>query len=168
MNIKDFMEAIQYKVTGGSPYEWRCYGPDARFMDCENLAYFSISMVFDSEDQTIYEIQAWDDVNNRQYRWINPEFIDALKDETASRNMVFETSLDDNKFIDLEVDEDILEKITAIVNGKSYDTRVVIPLDLDNEELLKLMTYAHEADMTFNDYVAKMLTEEVIRLSGNQ
>lgn len=39
------------------------------------------------------------------------------------------------------------------------DNRVEIPLDFSDEELLVLFKQAHEADMTFNDFVEKALTD---------
>jgi hypothetical protein len=39
------------------------------------------------------------------------------------------------------------------------DNRVEIPLDLSDEELLVLFKQAHEADVTFNQFVERVLTE---------
>jgi hypothetical protein len=39
------------------------------------------------------------------------------------------------------------------------DNRVEIPLDLSDEELLVLFKQAHEADLTFNQFVEQVLTE---------
>ena len=60
--------------------------------------------------------------------------------------------------IDLETKEDWLEKANAIVEGLDYDTRVSVPLELSDEDLLTYMKAAHERDMTFNQFV-----EEAIR-----
>lgn len=42
---------------------------------------------------------------------------------------------------------------------KLADNRVEIPLDFSDEELLVLFKQAHEADMTFNDFVERALTD---------
>ena len=42
---------------------------------------------------------------------------------------------------------------------KLADNRVEIPLDFTDEELLILFKQAHEADLTFNQFVEKALTE---------
>ena len=42
---------------------------------------------------------------------------------------------------------------------KLADNRVEIPLDFSDEELLVLFKQAHEADMTFNDFVEKALRD---------
>ena len=42
---------------------------------------------------------------------------------------------------------------------KLADNRVEIPLDFSDEELLVLFKQAHEADMTFNNFVEKALRD---------
>jgi len=64
---------------------------------------------------------------------------------------------DDVNYIDLDVDEDFLEKAKSIVNGEDYDTRVSIPLDLPDDVLFELMKKAHEKDMTLNQLVEEAL-----------
>jgi hypothetical protein len=68
---------------------------------------------------------------------------------------------DDVDYIDLETEEDFLEKLIAIANGKEYDTRVSIPVDFTDEELLKYMKLAHERDMTFNALVEEALRHAI-------
>jgi hypothetical protein len=42
---------------------------------------------------------------------------------------------------------------------KLADNRVEIPLDFSDEELLVLFKQAHEADLTFNEFVERALTQ---------
>jgi hypothetical protein len=48
------------------------------------------------------------------------------------------------------------------------DGREEIPLDLTDEELLKLFKLAHEADLTFNQFIEKALTEFLERHTDDQ
>ena len=54
----------------------------------------------------------------------------------------------------------------AIKAGEEYDTRVSIPIDLPEEELMVLFKMAHERDMTFNDFVEQVLREQLERLQA--
>lgn len=162
-SLKEFLEATNYNITGGSDYGWQCFGPNARYLDCDIEHKFSTNCIFDSVTKTVYTIEAWDYDNNREYRWINPEYREVLKAECEERECLFEESSDGRKFIDLEVDEDILEKITAMHRGEDYDTRVKVPVDFSDEELLKYMKLAHEMDMTFNQFVELALREAMLR-----
>ena len=157
MLLKDFLEAIQYKITEGSDYGWNCYGPNARYLDSFKDDHYSVSALFDSQDQLVYAIELWDYVNNREYRWQHPDHKQAFLDEAKERNIDPKESLDNSKYIDLEVVEDILEKISAVVSGEEYDTRVKVPVEFTDEELLTYMKIAHERDITFNQLIEDAL-----------
>jgi len=45
----------------------------------------------------------------------------------------------------------------AIIAGEDYDTRVQVPVDFTDEELLTYMKLAHERDITFNQLVEEAL-----------
>ena len=49
ITLKDYLEAIDYRITGGSEYQWKCFGPNARYLDCDSpeLNVYNVSCVFD-------------------------------------------------------------------------------------------------------------------------
>lgn len=159
ISIKDFLELIQYRITETSDYLWNCYGSNAMSMDSwdkKNDSY-SLSIIFDKTDQTVYEMQAHDYHNGRSYRWFNPEYKEKYFEESKRHNINPNEAWDDVKYIDLETAEDMLEKAEAIFNKKDYDTRVKVPIDLSDDELFELMKRAHEQDITFNQYIINIL-----------
>ena len=172
ITIEDFMKCIEYKVTGGDEYDWGSYGPNARIMDYWNGRHdsggVSISIIFDTQTHTVYQMEAWDYKNSREYRWLNPDFKDAVEAEAKNREVDFNESIDFRKFIDLDVEEDMLEKATAIYSNKEYDNRIMVTLDLDDESKTLLMTLAHEADMTLNKYVEHILQSEIGNLENDK
>lgn len=164
LTIKDYIEAINYRITGGSEYQWDCFGPNARYMDCddnEGDGKFSVVCVFDSVDQTVYTIEAWDYTTDKVYRWIDPNYIKAYKKCCKKHDVDFKNAFDDRDFIDVEVADDILEKARAIAAGEEYDARIQVPLNLDREQMFELMKYAHESDMTLNEYVEALLRKVI-------
>ena len=54
------------------------------------------------------------------------------------------------------------QKVSGIISGVDYDTRVSVPVDFTDEELLKYMRLAHERDMTFNQFVEEALKEAIL------
>lgn len=168
ISLKDFMECVEYNISETSEYMWNCYGPNAMSMDYWNDRHddggVSINIVFDKKNQTVYEMQAWDYSSGREYRWIDPDVKDIVEAESNQRGIPFSTSIDDRKFIDLETAEDILDKARAIFLGETYDERIQVPLTLGDDELLQLMRMAHEADMTLNKFVEKVLLEQIEKL----
>lgn len=156
ITIENFSQAVQFKFTGGSPYHWNCFGSDARWLDSEDNTY-SASMIFDGNDQIVYIAEVCDYTNNRAYRWTHPDFKEKHNNEAVERGVKVLQAWDDVDYVELETCEDFLEKCSAIVTGKDYDTRVSVPLDLPDDELLKFMVAAHERDMTFNSFVEEAL-----------
>ena len=154
-----------YKITEGADYCWECYGPNAYILDSWNSEQdgYSFTIIFDTKDQTVYEVQAHDYVNNRAYRMINEDFLKKMKKEAKRRNVSKKEAWDDVEYVDLAVDDDFIQKALAIKAGEPYDTRVEIEFDLEEDLQLQLMKLAHEHDITLNQMVEKILQEMINR-----
>jgi hypothetical protein len=161
--IKQWMELVDYRITEGSSFQWQCYGDKAYTMDSWNGDHDgeSFSIVFDTADQTVYELQAHDFLRGRAYRWTNPDHKTARDTEAKNRGVAVAEAWEDVDYVELEVLEDFYEKARAIQQGLEYDTRVQVPIDLSDSDMLSLMTLAHEADMTLNNFVEKVLREQL-------
>lgn len=163
ISLKQFMEIVNYRITEGSNYCWECYGPDAYMLDSWNGDQngHSFTIIFDTKTQVVYEAQAHDYVHNRAYRMINPDYAKANKKEAKRRNVSRKEAWEDVGYVDLEADEDWLAKAQAIFAGKDYDTRVVVPLDIEDDLVFEMMKQAHERDITLNQYV-ELILQQVI------
>lgn len=159
LSLKEWMELVDYKITDGSNYGWQCFGYNAYSLDSwiGDQAGYTFSITFDTKDQTVYQVEAFDYKHNRAYRMINPTHQPQHLAEATARNVNANEAWEGVGFVDLEVVDDFIQKCLAIKTGEDYDTRVSIPLDFTDEELLKYMTMAHERDMTFNDFVEEAL-----------
>ena len=165
ITMKEWMELVGYRITEGSDYMWQCYGSNAYALDSWNGEQdgHSFTVIFDTKDQTVYEVQAHDYVHNRAYRMINEDFQKKNKKEAKKRDIDKDNAWDDVNYIDIEVDDDFIQKCLAIKAGEDYDTRVSIPMDFSDEELLTYMKLAHEQDITFNQLVEQALREAIDR-----
>jgi len=163
ITLKDFMETVDYKVTEGSDYGWQCYGPNAYRLDSWNQEQdgHSVSIIFDTRTHVVYEATVYDYKREHAYRLINPEYVEAHRNESAERDVLENQAWDDVDYVDLETLEDFLEKARAIVADEDYDTRVQVPVDFSDEELLTYMKLAHERDITFNQLVEEALREAI-------
>jgi hypothetical protein len=163
ITLKDFMETVDYKVTEGSDYCWNCYGPHAYRLDSWNQQQdgHTVAIVFDTRTHVVYEANAYDYKREHAYRLINPEYAETYRNEAAERDVVENQAWDDVNYVDLDVDEDFLEKARAIVADEDYDTRVQVPVDFTDDELLTYMKLAHERDITFNQLVEEALREAI-------
>jgi hypothetical protein len=159
------MEAVNYRITEGSEYGWNCYGPNAYALDSWNGEQdgHSAGIVFDTKTQEVYQVTAYDYTRDRAYRLINPNFKDTHDQEGKYRGSNTTEAWDDVEYTDLETKADFIEKLTAIVNEEEYDTRVEVPVDFSDEELLTYMKLAHEKDITFNQLIETALREAIAR-----
>jgi hypothetical protein len=165
ITLKEFMELADYKITEGSQYCWDCFGPDAYQLDSWNQKHdgYSLCITFDTHTHEVYEVQAHDYKRNRAYRLINPDYKFGYNDEAAGREVDANQAWDDVNYIDLETDDDYIQKAQAIAAGKDYDTKIDMPLRLDDDQLFELMKQAHERDITLNQLVEDILRNVITR-----
>ncbi len=156
--LEQFFNVCEFRITEGSDYGWSCY-PDSHCLDSWNGEQdgHSFTVIFSTKDQTVYELQAHDYQRNRAYRWINPDWKSDHDEEARSRGVDVNEAWDDLKYVDLEVVDDFFEKMTAIYADQDYDTRIKVPVDFTDSELLEYMKLAHERDITFNQLVEEAL-----------
>ena len=150
LTLKAWMELVDYKITEGSDYYTNVLGLYSMSSWNEQQDGFSFFIAFNPNDsQRVYVVEACDYANNRAYRIKDPA-IELDKD-----------AWDGVEFTELEVDDDFIQKALAIKAGEEYDTRVSIPLELEDDLLFELMKQAHERDITLNQMVEQVLREVI-------
>ena len=159
ITLKEFMELVDYRVTEGSEYCWECFGSNAYSLSYWNQDHngHSICIIFDTRTHEVYTVEACDYKHDRAYRLINPDYKTAHNNEAVGRNVDTNQAWDDVDYVDLDVDDDFIQKALAIIAGQDYDTRVSVPVNFTDEELLTYMKLAHERDITFNQLVEEAL-----------
>jgi hypothetical protein len=151
ITLKEFMEVANYRITEGGDYF--AYGGAYALTSWNgDQDGYSIEIIFSPRTQEVYEVQACDYKHQRAYRLVHGDYRDEKLDTEAWDNV---------NWVDLESDDDWFQKALSIVAGEDYDSRVSIPIDLPDRELMALFKAAHEADMTFNDFVEQVLREKL-------
>jgi hypothetical protein len=165
ITVKQFMETVSYRITEGGSYGRQCYGDRAYALDSWNGEQdgYSFTMIFDTKTQEVYEVQAHDFRLGRAYRLMNPLYEKSHREEAGNRESPWDEAWEGVNYVDLESVEDWMEKSQAIARGEDYDTRVSVPVDFSDEELLQYMTMAHERDMTFNQFIEMALRQAIDR-----
>ena len=172
ITIKEWMELGDYKITEGSDYGWQCYGPNAYCLNSWNGVHgkggYSFSIIFSTKTQKVYEVSVCDYTNDRAYRIINSDYVKKHAKEAKSRGVNLNEAWDYVEYIDLEVDDDFIQKCLAIKAGEKYDTRVQVEVRFTDEELLRYMKLAHERDMTFNELVEEALRYAITEVEAGR
>jgi hypothetical protein len=96
--LEDFNQLIEYKITSGSEYLWKCFGPNARSLDSHKA-----SAVFDAKTLDVYTIET--EVDDIQYRWIHPKYKELHDNEASRRGVDPDIAYDGVKFTDIELTE---------------------------------------------------------------
>lgn len=164
MKLSQVNECLDHAITGGGEYGWKCWG-NARSLDYETDTSH-VSVVYNPKNQEIFEatVEIRDEAS-RPYRWLNPSQRDKMIEESKTRGIDPDEAWDDVKWIDLETEEDFLEKAHAIANGEDFDERIQVPLTLEDDEMLQLCMMAHEQEITLNQLVVNILTAAIADLS---
>lgn len=162
MKLEEFLKLIHYKIGDGSKFLWKCFGENARFLDYDgDCDEFNITCIYDSKTLDVYMLELNDCVENKGYRWIDPDYIIQYKDECITNNIDEYTDL--FNITSIEVLDDIKSKISCVVEGIRYDPNVLVPVDLPDDQFIILAKLAHERNITLNQ-----LFEDVIRDSINK
>jgi len=172
ITMKEWMELVDYKITEGGDYGWQCYGPNAYCLDSWNGVHgkggYSFNIVFSTKTQKVYEVSICDYTNDRAYRMIAEDKQKKHTKEAKELAVDLNQAWDNVDYVDLEVDDDFMEKAQAIKNGKEYDTGIQVPLNLSNDLLLEAALNAHRQNITLNDYINQALAELVEKVKSGE
>jgi hypothetical protein len=158
-----FLSAADYRLTDGAEYMWHCWS-GARYYDCDSN-YGHASIVANPTKGEVYQITVYSlSDSDHPYRWTNPEFADVHEAESRERRIDNKIAWEDVPWIDTDSEEDILDKVAAILNNVDFDKRVVIAVELDVRVIARLALLAHEAGITLNEYFCNILRAEVARV----
>lgn len=142
MNLLDILQVFprtvftsMYSVAGGAEVSISISE------DTNNIVYLKLD-----EGSNLLSALVIDDVNRRQY---------SINNHTGVLSLY--------EHIELEVEEDFVEKANAILRGEPYNTSVIVPLDLTQEELDLLNKQAKEQNLTVDQFVEKLLIEAIER-----
>lgn len=164
ITIEEFLTAARYHITGGDKFQWSCYGPHARFLDCESLNEFSATIVYDTKTQFVYEVDVYD-YRNKEYtvaiRWIHSKFDLARKQESQNRKIDDTLASDDTPFINTDDSRLMLYYIDKIVQGQHYDLAVDVKMRMQQSLIGTLTKKASDVGVTFDKLVASILEDHV-------
>ncbi len=167
MNIQQVFNAISYRIVESTPFLYHCFGAnEPRSYSFSNKNNEPCGSFVADAAGRVYELSvdngAYDDDKTRCYRWVDPDFEEALFAEIREHDSDPTIAWDEVKYIEIEVEEDILTKTQAICNGLIFDTRIITPVDLTDQEFLMISKMAHERDITLNQMVEHIISEVIM------
>lgn len=164
MILKQCLEAVDYKLGEVSQFLWDSLGLNTRIWNFENKNGNEIGSFIANNSGNVLSVEVVyinKNGNDKCYRWIDEEFKKDYFAEGESKNINMAIFLDDTCYVDLETEEDMLEKLTAICNEEYFDERIAVPINLSDADFLAMAKMAHEKDITFNAQVAFVLKDVI-------
>ena len=163
LTMKEWMELVDYKITEGDTYGWQCFGPNSYQLASWNGVHgaggYSFNIVFSTKSHKVYSVEVCDYTHDRAYRMINPDYVKRHEKEAKNRGVNLNEAWDSVEYVDLEVDDDFIQKCLAIKAGEDYDTRVSMPVEFTDEEFATYARMAHEQDITLNQFIERALRQ---------
>lgn len=161
LTMEEWMELVDYQITEGDSYGWACFGSNSYQLSSWNGRQddggYNFNVVFSTKSKTVYEIGVCDYTNDRAYRMIHPDYVKKYEKEANNLGVNLNVAWDDVEFIDLDVDDDFIQKALAIKAGKDYDSRVSVPIEFTDAEFATYARMAHEMDLTLNRFIEQTL-----------
>lgn len=145
MIISELAEILEYNITAGGSYQDSRYVNGNAWVLIFKSKYGSVDVLFNTVTQEVYQVCIDDHASkDKSYKWYGP-------------GAVKETQQVDASYCILEDETDMQEKAYAIFRGEEFDKRIVIPLDMPDDVLLKLAMEAHKRDITLNKYFEEII-----------
>lgn len=130
--FQEMIVAADYKISEGSEYLWKCYGPNARFLDFKSEEFeIEADMVFDSKNQTVYSACLF--LKDKCYRWMNPDFIKAFKEESYDKNIDPRMAYEGTNFNECDVWSDFTEKVNQAFTTGQCSADILVSLEMTDE-----------------------------------
>ena len=153
IKLNDFLNITSYEcghleVVG----QQDVYGKTAISLEVYGVGFNKLICAYDIVSQEVLEIIAEDRKAGKSYVW-------QTSDIRGLGNYR-------DRLIELETEEDILEKAEAIFNGKEYDSRISIPVDITDKDFLLYAKAAHQLDITLNQFFEKAIREMIEKVKG--
>ena len=112
ITLEQILTAGGHRIASGSEYLWTCYGPNARYIDLNDVAGSEyLSIIFDCKNYRVYDVMICIPGQEQAFRWYDPEFREAYVAECLVRNVRVEEAWEG-------VDYENVSKETILVYAK--------------------------------------------------
>ena len=119
MKLDNIIAATGARISGGDPYMWECYGPNANyieFRDTDGQSY--AHAIYDTKNYIVYEIHIEVPGQSQAFRWLNPITKSAYYTEAERRGIDPNNAWDDVGYTHVDTEELMLEYLKDI--GETY------------------------------------------------
>ena len=122
MKLLDVITAAGGRVSGGDPYLWQCYGPNANFMEFRTNDGKGYShCVYDTKTYDVYFVYVEIPETEKCWQWNNPSHFQEYLRESELRKVDPYEAWDEVKWMPIETEDGILNMLKAIGEGEEIN-----------------------------------------------
>ena len=120
MTLIEALTAFKGRISGGSEYQWQCFGPNARFIDFADADGLECgSVIHDTKTFEVYELTLHITGQDQVFRWIDPAHLDAYFNECQERGIDPSHAWDSVKY--MSIDEATALQYASDISDTYYD-----------------------------------------------
>lgn len=120
ITLQDYLDIIDYKICDGSNFEWKCYGPNSYIYTktkySPNAWDYELTIIFDTKDKTVYELEFSEYSTDLYAKWYNPVFKEAHMDEFKVKQELYGFSDDDVAVDFTDRTDDFIKLVKETIN----------------------------------------------------
>ena len=162
MNIKSILETINYRVAQSSPYLYQSFGMEnPRIFDYFDKDEEVAGNFTADESGKVFEIIAEIPQLGICYRWVDPDYINKLTQDTISRGIDPTIALDNIKFTEVKTEDNILFKVKAICQKIHLKHIEEITENLPDGVLLNLAKMSIEKNITIKETIETLIAGDI-------
>jgi len=164
MKLKKILKLFDYRISEGSEFMWKCFGPNARYLDfiSPDSIQNSVSVVYDTLTTKIYAMDFCCETVDGVYSWVDPKYEVAHARECKEHNVDRRNQcFSKQSFLTMAVDA---------YAGRTPDVDLALDVDLDLEPSVvhQLHLMAAAKGITFDELVNLAISQELAILQNKK
>ena len=166
--LNEIIRATNYSNIKPDKYCWDSFGKFANltYIEVENASEEILSFIYDYRTQEVFLIHLSTD-DTTHYQWVSKNHFEKYNEECIKRGYDVNKVYDDSDIVYINVDDEtqILQQISSIFENITANNLSNLDFVLDDDLILPLAKMAHERDITLNQLITEIISNEVLNKS---
>jgi len=164
----DYLKAVRYNAISDnwkdSPL-WVLQGKSGNY---DPNSYYKSMMLYDADQQVVIAMSVIDYNKSISFIWKNSDYVATPDmDVVLKQHYAKYTLARSDKCIEVDVAQDLIEKLHAIVRGYDYDNLVTIPLEFTPEDYSVFIDALTRLNLSPQEFIT-MAVEALLEKSSHE
>jgi len=161
MKYLDVLTAAGGRCSGGDPFLWDCYGPNAQYSEFRDVNGDGYShCVFDTKTYEVYEVHVetpvTSNVSTSALRWFNPQYVLAYTAEANARQEDMRFAWDDVLYTDVLGEEEILDHVRNVGEGRYEGLPIANREDIPVDDFMEATMFVDDPEENSDTFIVAL------------